>query len=292
LKFNAGPVTGTYYYKDEMMRNYWSCGKFADWIRGTAKPTAETSKGWRVWNEQARTSHPIRYWIVEEGLDRLQSIIYGPVEMLHSIKYYINNRWVTRTHALTAHPRDIKPGQWQDVGYRFLPCLFNELVDFVEVELAWWHIVWADKADIAKYNPPFWARGWWRWRTWRCRQAGLDNLEWQRNLRHDEDWIGADDPLYGKLTPQAEKAQEILELYMWWTLGRVLRVDPHDASGWTAYCERRRKDGTDFFEDRDEADREESRRILDECRRLEEKYEQEDEDMMIRLIKIRQGLWT
>ena len=276
------------------MRNYWSCGKFADWIRGTAKPAAETSKGWRVWNEHAKASHPVRYWIVEEGLDRLQSIIYWPADLLHSIKYYINNRWVTRTHALTAHPRDIKPGQWQDVGYRFLPCMFNELVDYVEVELAWWHIAWNDADAKKKYNAPFWASGWWRWRTWRCAQAGLDNLEWQRSLRHDEEWVGADDPLYNKPTEQALRAQEILELYKWWTLGRVLRVDPHDASGWTAYCDRRRAPNGDYWdlEDRNEADREESRRILAECQRLEEKYEQEDEDMMIRLIKIRRALWT
>jgi aspartate/tyrosine/aromatic aminotransferase len=31
---------------------------------------------------------------------------------------------------------------------------------------------------------------------------------------------------------------------------------------------------------------------LDKSRELEAKYEQEDEEMMIRLIKIRQSLWT
>jgi hypothetical protein len=32
------------------------------------------------------------------------------------------------------------------VGNRFLPCLFNELVDFVEIEQAWHHCVWSDEA--------------------------------------------------------------------------------------------------------------------------------------------------
>lgn len=276
------------------MRNYWSCSKFADWLRGTSKPGAETSKGWRVWNELAKTSHPVRYWIAEELLDRIQSFLRLPIDAVYGVKYYINNRWVTRTHCLTAHPRDIKPGHWCDVGYRFLPCLFNELVDFVEVELAWWHIVWDDK-QAAAFKAPFYARGWWRWRVWRSQAAGLANLEWQRNLRHDEEWIGADDPLYGKLTPQAEKANEILALYMWWTVERPVRPDPHDASGWTAWCDRRRQeDGSPFWdlEDRNEEEREQSRRILDECHRLEQQQEQEDTDMMIRLIKIRQGLWT
>ena len=120
-----------------MRTTYWSCTKLANRIRGKKKPLAATSEDWDVWHKEAKQAHPIRYWIAEEALDKVQAFIWWPVDKIYSVKYYINNRWVTRTHALTAHPRDIKPGQWMDVGYRFLPCLFNELVDFVEVELAW-----------------------------------------------------------------------------------------------------------------------------------------------------------
>jgi len=275
------------------MRNrYWSCSKFADWLRGTPKPTAETSKGWRVWNDLARKTHPVRYWIAEEGLDKLQNFIYWPTDQLYSIKYYINNRWVTRTHALTAHPRDIKPGAWQDVGYRFLPCLFNELQDFVEVELAWWHIVWDDEAK-RKYRAPFYARGWWRWRVWRCAQAGIDNLTWQMSLTNKE-WCGPDHPDYDKPTPQAERAKEVLELYRWWTEVYRNRPDPHDASGWSELCDARRRSGRDFF-DLDDEDEEEHRlrhAALDKCHALELQYEEEDTAMMIRLIKVRGALWT
>ena len=277
-----------------MRSRYWSCSKFADWLRGTAKPTAETSRGWRVWTQAAKSSHPIRYWIVEEGLDLVQNFIYWPTDKIHAIKYYINNRWITRTHALTAHPRDIKPGQWQDLGYRFLPCLFNELVEYVEVELAWWHIAWDEQAR-KKFQAPFWARGWFRTRTWRCPEAGLDNLEWQRSLKYDEQWHEKDDPDFGKPTPQAEKANEILSLYMWWTVERPARPDPADLSGWTALCaERRLKRGNEFWdlEERTPEENDRDHRCLDEMHRLEEQYEQQDEDMMIRLIKIRRGLWT
>jgi hypothetical protein len=131
--------------------------------------------------------------------------------------------------------------------------------------------------------------------VWRCPAAGLDNLDWQRNLKNDAEWMDKTDPDYGKPTPQAERAQEILELYKWWTIGRPLRRDPHDASGWTAYCARRRsKDGSDLWdlEDRTEEERAESGRILDELQRLEQQYEEEDESMLIRLIKVRGALWT
>lgn len=276
------------------MRNYWSCSRFADWLRGTPKPMAETSKGWRAWNNLARSSHPVRYWIAEELLDAIQSVLRWPMDQIYSIKYYINNRWITRTHALTAHPRDIKPGTWSDVGYRFLPCLFNELVNFVEVELAWWHLAWEGKSVRAKYNMPWWAVGWWRVRVWRCPQAGLDNLDWQRKLIHDEEWIGADDPLYGKPTPQAIRAQEILDLYLWWTVTRPARPDPMEASGWSELCEERRQSGRDFMDIDDETPAEHQRRheALDRCHALEQQYEEEDEAMMIRLIKVRQALWT
>jgi hypothetical protein len=92
-----------------------------------------------------------------------------------------------------------------DVGNRFLPCLFNELVDFVEVELAWWQIAWSGRDEHKKYNAPFWATGWFRWRTWRCRQAGLDNLAWQMTC-NNKDYTPEDDPRYGELTPQAHNA--------------------------------------------------------------------------------------
>lgn len=275
------------------MRNYWSCTKFADWLRGTRKPTAETSKGWRVWNDLARRTHPVRYWIAEEALDGIQSVLYWPMDQIYGIKYYINNRWVTRTHALTAHPRDIKPGQWQDVGYRFLPCMFNELVNFVEVELAWWHLAWEGKEKRKKYNMPWWAAGWWRVRTWRCPQAGLDNLAWQMTC-NNKDYTPEDDPSYGELTPQAHNAREILELYKWWTEQRPLRPDPYEASGWSAICDARRNSGRDFFDLDDDTPEEHEKRheALDKCHELELQYEAEDEAMMIRLIKIRQSLWT
>ena len=114
--------------------HYWTCSKFADWLRGTAKLGAGTAEQWDEWTTQAKLKHSFRYWLAEEGLDYLQKIVHYPTEKLYDFKYYVNNRWVSRSHSLTAHPRDIKPGQWHDVGNRCLPCLFNELVDFIEIE--------------------------------------------------------------------------------------------------------------------------------------------------------------
>jgi len=276
------------------MRNYWTCSKFADWIRGTTKIKCGTGKEWSEWEKAAKAKYPIRWWIAEEGLDKIQDVWCYIPERINDARYYINNRFVTRTHSLTAHPRDIAPGDWCDVGNRFLPCLFNELVDFVEIEQAWHHVLWDEEAR-KRYETPWWRSGWLRWRTWRCPDAGIEHLIWASGLKVDEGMgVTKDSESYGKLTGQAEAAKEILELYRWWKEIYPKRPDPHDASGWTAYCEMRRAKGYHLLdmEDKTPEEAEMCRTALDKSHDLEAQYEKEDEEMMIRLIKIRQSLWT
>lgn len=273
--------------------NYWSCTPFADWIRGTNKLGAATAEEWDDWRTAAKMKHNFRYWLAEEFLDDIQDFVTWPVRKLYDIKYYINNRWVSRTHSLTAHARDIKPGQWQDVGNRFLPCLFNELVDFVEIETAWSQIAWGGDENRAKYNPPFWASGWFRWRVWRCPQAGLDHLDWAMTLTNVE-WLEEDKKHLAEPTHQAIAAREIKELYTWWTTVYPNRPDPYDASGWTEYCEKSRElNGGKFFGSKSTP---ELKKMSDKSHKLLQKieaaYKKEDEQMMIRLIKIRDSLWT
>lgn len=279
-----------------MRSHYWTIGKFADWVRGTPKLGMGTSEEWNAWYDKAEKAHPIRYWIAEEGLDYLQKIVYYIPDKLNDIRYYINNRWVSHSHQLTAHPRDIKPGQWYDLGNRFLPCMFNELVDFVEVEQAWHHCIWSDEAKT-KFNVPWYRSGWLRWRTWRCPEAGLEYLRWAETLTMNQgEGFEPDDPNFNKPTGQAVAAKEIIELYTWWTVTYRNRPDPYDASGWTEYCELSRAANGGRLSWGSEKDTPELRKMCNKAhkllRKIEAAYEKEDEAMMIRLIKIRQSLWT
>jgi hypothetical protein len=278
----------------KMRSHYWTCSKFADWLRGTKKLSAGTAEEWDEWTTTAQMRHNFRYWLAEEGLDYLQKVVYYVPDTFYSIKYYINNRWVTRTHSLTAHPRDIKPGNWHDVGNRFLPCLFNELQDFVEVELAWSHIVWGSEEDKAKYKAPFWATGWFRWRTWRCPEAGLDHLDWAMTLTNEE-WLAEDKKGEAVPTSQATSAKEIKELYLWWTQTYRNRPDAYEASGWTAACEAQREANggkLSWNSPKDTVLRKAQDKAHKLLQKIEAAYEKEDEAMMIRLIKVRHGLWT
>jgi hypothetical protein len=277
-----------------MRSHYWTIGKFADWLRGTPKLKCGTSEQWDEWYKTAEQAHPIRYWIAEEGLDYLQKFVYYIPDKLNDVRYYINNRWVSRSHSLTAHSRDIKPGQWQDVGHRFLPCLFNELVDFVEIEQAWHHCMWSDEAK-SKFDVPWYRKGWLRLRTWRCPEAGLEYLKWATTLTNEE-FLENGEKHKAEPTHQANAAKEIIELYTWWTTTYRNRPDPYDASGWSAYCEASREANGGSLSWSHSKDTPEMRKMSDKAhkllRKIEAAYEKEDEQMMIRLIKIRGSLWT
>lgn len=276
-----------------MKSTYWSCSKFADWIRGTPKLNAGTSEEWITWEKIAKEK-PIRYWLAEKGLDYLQNFIFWPANRFRNMIFYINNRWITKSHALTSN---LKRGEWQDFDERLLHAVFDELVNFVEIEQAWMHVVCSDE-ERKKYKTP-WYRTFFRIRLWRCPEAGLAYLEWAAELKKDENWIDKNDPEYGKPTFQALVAQETLALYNWWKNERPNRPDPMNASGLSNYYEERRKEaelrGEDpwlgmFNSDKTRDVRSDNLSTI--CHKMEEEQDEEDTHMLIRLVKIRHGLWT
>lgn len=265
------------------MRESWSSSKLADWIRGNKKPYCLTAKGWDDWEKENKKKHPIRFWITDTLLDDIQDIIVWIPNKLYSVKYYIVNRWIDQSHALVAHSKHIKPGNWQDLDYRILHCIFDELVDFVEIEKAYSNYRW-DEKKIKTLK--WWQGGKWRTRTWRNAEAGIAHLKWEMTL-NDAEFLDDSEKHNTKPTPQAVAAKEILDLYEWWVNVRPLRVDPMDASGWSEYCE-----GKSLSEMFDEDNRVDTTPMHDKMRELEKKYDDEDTEMLIRLIKIRGYLWT
>lgn len=265
------------------MHNHWSCSNIANKIRGTVKPSALEIGKWHEWDEDAKTNHPVRYWLAEEGLDKLQTFISWPTDRINDVRYWLNNRFVAHTHSLTSK---LKRGQYHELDTRILHCLFDELVNFVEVELAWSHVCWDEEAR-KKYKLPFWRKQWYtRWfLEWRNRQAGLDHLAWEMSLMTDD----------GKSTYQAKRAKEVYELYFWWTTVRPSRLDPMEASGWIVYCDKMSKKygpGLVSWNDRTKDERKESNVLHKKLDKMEKDYDKEDDEMLIKLIKIRKGLWT
>ena len=86
------------------------------------------------------------------------------------------------------------------------------------------------------------------------KEKGLETHEWEKTLTFNEDWgVKPDDEKYGKLTPQALAAIEQDDVYSWWKENKV-------------------KKDVDFEN--------------------EDKYLEQEEGMLIRLIKIRGSLWS
>ena len=234
--------------------NYWSCSKFADWIRGSEKPWALGWSEWDAWHQNANDKHPYRYWIAEEVLNFLQDLVNLPLDIYHTIEVYIRNRFIDKIHYLRT---DLTPGEYYDLDTRILHALFTELTDLVEVEYA------GMQRYSEKQNNYIFRKG-------RCPLAGLDYLNWAGQLKYDDSYgFSPEDADYNKPTPQAQAALTTLELYNWWK-NRDNRPDPYQK-----YTEE--KDGSEY-----------GLKIL----QLEEKYEQEDTDMLIKLISIRGSLWT
>jgi len=239
---------------------HWTCSKFADWIRGEEKPFALEWNKWEDWRKEQELKRPWRFWLSDTLLKRLQDLIYFPNDVYREIKFYIRNRWIDKTHYLKTN---LRPGNYYDLDHRILNGLFNELVDFVEIELS--HLGKWDKSKKYKFK------------NGRCVIAGLDYLDWAISLTYGTDFnYEKSHKLYNKPTPQAKASKEILDLYNWWK-NREYRLYPHKESGWS-----------EFYDSENKKEKDDAFKKLN---KLEEKYEKEDEQMLIRLIKIRKHLW-
>jgi hypothetical protein len=234
--------------------NPWCCSKFADFIRGESKPFALGWDEWDEWHKNAKNKRPLRYWLAETGLKKLQNFVYFPYDLYHTLDIYIKNRWFSKLHYLDT---GLKPGQYYDLDTRILHGLFNELVDFVEIELA--HLSRWDRNKKYKFK------------NGRCVEAAYDYLEWASKITYNEDYgFSANDPDYGKLTDQAKDAIKIKELYEWWKYKRPNRYNPYDVITEETH-------GDYYF------------KLIDE---IEKADEAQDTEKLIELIKIRTSLWT
>lgn len=86
-------------------------------------------------------------------------------------------------------------------------------------------------------------------------EKGLETLEWELGLVLDEDWgVKPEDPEYGQPSHQAISAKEQKELYIWFKEEYLTRTDE------------------DYSK--------------------EDEWFEKDTEMLVRLVRIRSGLWT
>ena len=288
--------------------NYWSLSRFSKWLRtkfGLENPGALSSEDWVKWRKDSKLKAPFIHWLTDTAFDRVQDFFCWPKDKLWDLRCALNSRFFDKYYTMQTR---LDPWRYHEVDTRMLHGMFETLVDFVEIEKAWVMVIWGQDENRKKFGYKWYEmNGWTSWFASEKRhpEAGLAHLEWEMSLVRDNSWYGDNEEAiaeakekgeYGTMTHQAEAAKEQFELYNWWKNVRPKRPDPMDASGYTVYFDRLRNNSDDdffsFLNTKSEEDRIEQKTCSDLCSQIEEAYEKEDEEMLIRLIKIRRSLWT
>lgn len=270
--------------------SYWSHSKFAKWVEktfgGYDSPEAMSLEDWEKWRTETQAKARFTYWFIHSFLDTIQNIVYFPIDKFNDFRYYIRNRFFDKTHYLRT---GLEPGKYYDFDTKILHGLFEGLVDFVEIEKAHMQLMSLDPKD---YLPPPYRFSFLRWKSIRSRDLGMANLNWEASL--DSPHLDPNE----RADHQAIAAREIIELYVWWKDFRPRRPDPYDSTGWKEVLEEVRERRGNHLLDAMELAKEDPvfaqkyRAAHTAAHVIEQEYEEEDEAMILRLIKIRKSLWT
>lgn len=285
-----------------MATRHYSSSKLVDWIRERVfkfeKPAALPMADWGKWRKDTKKAYPVGWFVTETFPDLLEKIPEHSIDYVNEVRYFISN-WRGGTHRLDS---TLSVGKWHEYSERMLYSCFDSFVDHIEIDEAYSHIAWRNKDEMVKYHVPWYAKSrWFRWgQKWRCPQAGIDHLKWEMTL----DIPDPNDPNWLASPHQAQSAREKMELYIWWKNVRPLRGDPWKASGFDEFWEKmstKYKDNGDVFtgwlglsgkSKMTPAEQREYNRLSEHRDSLEEQWKQEDTEMLVRLVKMRDSLWT
>jgi hypothetical protein len=278
-----------------MSRHYAGTPVFR-WLRkklAVHKPTALGFGQWDKWEEDLKKNKPVAYFLTETLPDWLEKPAEWTIDPLSEACYYLRQRFIHRGHLIKT---GLAPGRYHEFQSKILHGIFTELVDFVEVEVAWRHATW-NSDEQNKHTAPFWRKHWiLRWGIWRSAEAGLAGLRWETTLDN------ADLDASERSEQQAMTARELMLLYTWWTKIRKDRDEmlAWEVSGYNSFNETLKlKYGKDWednlFSRRSvltSAETAERDRRYDLINQIEEQWHVDDEEMINRVVAIRRNLWT
>jgi len=105
---------------------YWSCSKFADFIRGEKKPRYLPLEEWAVWRDRMKKERPFRYYLSDTLLSKIQDIVYFPYDVYHNVRMRFLNR------NLYLLDTGLPKGEYYDLDTRILYACFNEFSKLFE----------------------------------------------------------------------------------------------------------------------------------------------------------------
>lgn len=181
---------------------------------------------------------------------------------------YIHNRWINPSDRVIIKHPDFPQGHYHDTDYVMMYVLFQLMVDYVELE-------------CGNFLSTRFENGWQTWYRrfrelpvihWlvpapRHALRGLHHLRWEMSVKEHPS--------------QSEAAKELFTLYRFWKHERPARIDPFEAY-------HNLREGKDWKGPKTEQED----RLFLEAVTLEERYNQEDTDMLTRIVKVRNCMWT
>jgi len=236
-------------------------------------PDAATPQEWHQWNSDAK-KQKLKWFFAETLPDWLAFNFVYPYERF-TIK--LKNKYIRKHNQINVST--LKDDEWYDTDTRMMHSMFQLLVDFVELEKAHMQVVFGED-DAPKYM---------RKANYRNGSLGLKYLDWEITLGKEG---GAN---------QSKHAKVVKELYTWWAGVRPYRTDLMDVKGSMGvstnefYDSDTSKDSMGVFADFGRKKDNEPDLYKDVNKAYEDaekKYNKEDEQMLIKLVKIRKSLWT
>jgi hypothetical protein len=222
---------------------------------------ALTSVAWRKRDAKLRSRFPIRWFFNETCIDFWN---YEVKARYNTVRNWLRYRTTARYHVVKLQT---EPG-YMDPDTRLMMTNFQILKDYVEIELA----AMNEATNNCEGDEPLHkAMGRFRKkyrRGHRYPDKGLQYLDWEI-----KECAG---------NVQGTTAAEKKELYLWWTQYRPARLEVYsDPLIWG----KDERSGEDLFNGSNAWE-------YHLCHELENMYHREDEEMLIRLMKIRTSLWT
>lgn len=195
------------------------------------------------------------------------------------IKYAVYNYLFGKHDRVIA--KKLKRWTYYDRDTTLFHVMMQVIVDFVEQEKAHMKLMNKDSELVKEYYKVGWLHRYKHKKAW-MRALGLSYLDWEITLKEpDFDQWGND----MSSPEQARYAEIIKEIYLWYEDVYPNRLDPFDVytcperSAWV--------DGDNQWHSTPEFS--EWAKKVDE---LEQKYRNEDQEMLKKIIEIRLGLWT
>ena len=257
--------------------------KFFNWLERKLKvDTPYALSNWDAWRQYMKTHRPIAFFLTDDLPRLIDKINVYRILKINYIPYYFKNLISLRYCFLKTKLPIMK---FQELNTLILHANFNTLVDYVECS---YNLIPGKsypndrKEFIEKYNIPFWRQN---QVFFRSKEAGIKALN---------DQIA--DMVAHNYTDHSY--QEILDLYLWWTTTRPNRAElyvdsPADDNQWSnidlIYGESLFR--SKYSRKKHVKDQELISRLLSTSQKLEEEYNTEDTEMLVRLVKVLPKCW-